>query len=97
MKREQYCFTIGYNGGEAIVDKQAMFRYGKKSPRELADLGLYKSALAAALFDGDREGQAYVLDRFNEKSGAGLADANGLVRVLGIIPSWDEISTVRYV
>ena len=97
MKREQYCFTIGYNGGDAIVDKQAMARHGKKSSRELADLGLYKSALAAALFDKDPEGQKYVLERYNEASGAGLADADGLVKVLGIIPSWDEISTVRFV
>jgi len=97
MKREQYCFTIGYNGGDAIVDKQAMTRYGKKTPRELADMGFYKSALAAALFDGDRDGQEYVLERFNGKSGAGIADTGALVRVLGIIPSWDEISAVRYV
>ncbi|MDC7221907.1 MAG: hypothetical protein PQJ59_18395 [Spirochaetales bacterium] len=97
MKREQYCFAIGYNGGDAIVDKRAMSRYGKKSPRELADLGLYKSALSAALFDDDREGQQYVLEKFNEKSGAALADTDNLVKVLGIIPSWKEISTVRYV
>ncbi len=97
MKREQYCFTIGYNGGDAIVDKQAMVRYGKKTPVQLADLGLYKSALAAALFDDDREGREYVLRKFNEISGAGVADADSLVKVLGIIPSWGEVSSVRYV
>jgi hypothetical protein len=97
MKREQYCFTIGYNGGDAIVDKQAMFKYGKKTSRDLADLGLYKSALSAALFDEDREGQLYVLQKFNENSGAGLADTGNLVKVLGIIPSWNDISRVRYV
>lgn len=97
MKREQFCFTIGYNGDEAIVDKQAMVRYGKKTSRELADGGLFKSALSAALFDDDREGVDYVLRLFNEKSGSSVADVDGLIKVLGVIPSWNDISKVRYV
>lgn len=97
MKRDQYCFTIGYNGGEAIVDKSAMLKNGKKSPQKLADKGLFKSALSAALYDDDKDGQKYVLSLFNEKSGAQLSDVENLVKVLGVISSWNDISTVRYV
>jgi hypothetical protein len=97
MKREQYCFTIGYNGDEAIVDKQAMSRYGKKTSRELADEGLFKSALAAALYDDDQEGKNYVLEEFNRRSGASLSHIDNLVKVLGTISSWNDVSTVRYV
>lgn len=53
MKREDFIFTIGYQGDTAIVDGKAKKKYEKLSLRELAEKGLFKEAFCAALHSGE--------------------------------------------
>jgi len=45
MKREDFLFTIGYQGDTALVDGSAKRQYGGLSTRELAAKGLLKPAM----------------------------------------------------
>jgi hypothetical protein len=51
LNREDFIFTIGYDGPHAVVDSQARRRYGSLSTRELAELGLYRAAYASVVYD----------------------------------------------
>ena len=96
MKREDYVFTIGFDGDKAIVDKRARGRYGRLDARGLADEGLYKEAYRRALYDGDEEAGAYVLEKFNAVSPVPYDNPDDLVKVFGIQPPGD-VSAVRAV
>jgi hypothetical protein len=50
LSRENFVFTIGYDGLHAVVDSQAKRRYGSLSTRELAEKGLYRAAYASAVY-----------------------------------------------
>ncbi|MEJ5188797.1 MAG: hypothetical protein WHT84_06265 [Breznakiellaceae bacterium] len=50
ISREDFVFTIGYDGPVAVVDGQAKKRYGSLSIRELAEKGLFRAAYASALY-----------------------------------------------
>jgi hypothetical protein len=50
--KEDWSFTIGYDGPAAVVDGQAKRKYGKLGALELAKKGLYRAAWAAAIYDG---------------------------------------------
>ena len=65
MRRADFVFCLGYDGSSAIVDVRLQRRYGPLGPRELAEAGLFKQALCAALFDGDEAGRAEVLSLYN--------------------------------
>lgn len=96
MKREDYVFTVGFDGDKAIVDKRARSRYGALDARALADKGLYKEAYRRALYDEDVAAAAYVLEKFNEVSPVTYARPDDLVKVFGI-QSPGEVSAVRAV
>lgn len=50
LSREDFIFTIGYDGPHAVVDSQARRRYGSLSTRELAERGLYRAAYASVVY-----------------------------------------------
>jgi len=95
LKREDYIFTIGYDGSKAIVDKRSKSDFGKLSARELADKGLFRAAYLTATYDADFASAEYVLKKFNStsphKSGAELD------RVLGVQPPSKDITGARAV
>ena len=72
ISRQDFCFAVGYNGEQAIVDKRARNRYGKMSVADLLKEGLFKPALCAALYDNDDAAMELVLKTFNENSGSSL-------------------------
>jgi hypothetical protein len=51
ISRADFVFTIGYEGNTAVVDGAMKRRHGSLSTGELAELGLYKQALCAAVYD----------------------------------------------
>ena len=65
LTREEFVFTIGYNGPLAVIDKQAMKKYGKLSTKELAEKGLFRSAYASAVYSKNDSEIKFVLDVFN--------------------------------
>ena len=84
MKREEFVFTIGYQGQSAIVDGQAMKKYKSLSTRDLAEKGLFKEAFCSALFSGRKEETQIVLKQYNKVSGTAILSEEELMRLFGV-------------
>ena len=97
ISRQDFCFAVGYNGEQAIVDKRARNRYGKMSVADLLKEGLFKPALCAALYDNDDAAMELVLKTFNENSGSSLRSAEDLKKVFGVFIVPTEIRSVKTV
>ena len=54
LSREDFVFTIGYDGPTAVVDKNAKRKYGKLSTLELAEQGFFRAAYSSAVYSGDK-------------------------------------------
>ena len=105
MTRQEFTFTIGFQGDAAIVDKRAMRQYGRLSTMELALKGLYRAAFCSALFSSEASEMNDFIRHFAERtSTAGLdsdlsdlsADkaADQLKRLFGVYTVPDEIKRV---
>jgi len=97
MKREEFIFTIGYEGKSAIVNGQALKKYRKLSTIELAEKGLYKEALCSAIFSGSQEEMQSILSLYNENSGAGYSSPEELKRLFGVFGVPEDIAKVNIV
>ena len=65
LSREDFVFTIGYDGPAAVVDNQAKKKYGRLSTRELAEKGLFRAAYSSAVYSRDREELKFVAEAYN--------------------------------
>ncbi|TFG62446.1 MAG: hypothetical protein E4H36_07965 [Spirochaetales bacterium] len=97
MKREEFLFTIGYEGGTALVDGNSMRQYKKATAMELAQKGLYKPALCAALFDGNTGDVPQILQMYNENSGSTYATIEDLKRLFGVYEVPQNINKVMII
>lgn len=95
MRREDFMFTIGYDGDTAIVDGKARKRYGKLSTAELADAGLYKPAFCSALFSGVESEIRMVIDAYNRGENSSYASADDLKRLFGVYEVRQDIVKVK--
>ena len=97
LSREDFIFTIGYDGPHAVVDSQAKRRYGSLSTRELAERGLYRAAYASVVYarrsaengtgqEGWESGLAAFVEIYNRNSGATLTADSPLDRLFGVFP-----------
>ena len=100
LSREDFVFTIGYDGPAAVVDNQAKRKYGKLSTRELAEKGLFRAAYSSALYSKDPEELKFVAETYRkvgasspsslsalDLSGPALKDADllALNRLFGVV------------
>ncbi len=90
-------FTIGYRGSVAIVDRAARRRHARLSGTGLLERGLYKAALCAAEFDGDRAAQEAVLDSYNAQAIVPVADMDQLRARFGVFGVPDSVTGVERV
>jgi hypothetical protein len=97
MKKEDFCFTIGFTGETAIVDKRARARYSGMNVKQLMEEGLYKAALCSALFDDSKEDQDYVLGEFRRVSGQSLSSVEDLKKIFGVMTVPEHIRAVKAV
>lgn len=81
MKREDFVWTIGYQGDTAIVDGPARKRYRGRTAEDLLGDGLFRAAFCAALYDGETE---EFLPRFVEKTGIPADSVQYLQRLFGV-------------
>ena len=51
ISRNDFVFTIGYEGNTAVVDGPLKKRYGGLNTEQLAEQGLYKQALSLAIYE----------------------------------------------
>ncbi len=95
MKREDFMFTVGYQGSTAIIDSRARKRYGKLSVHDLVDEGLYKAAFCAVIFDNDSEGMQYLIDSYNAGHGSRYETKQHLARLFGVDEVPDNVTRVK--
>ncbi len=95
MKREDFMFTIGYQGDTAIVDGKAKKDFGKLDLEALLQKGLYRAAFCAALYEGNDEQMRRVVEAYNEASGASLSSPEDMKRMLGVFQIPQNISKVK--
>jgi hypothetical protein len=86
LSREDFVFTIGYDGDAAVVDGQAKRRYGSLSTAELAEKGLFRAAYSSAIYSKEPGELQTVLDAYNRVSGSSLTPASPLNRLFGVFP-----------
>ncbi len=86
LSREDFIFTIGYDGPAAVVDRQAKKRFSSLSARELAEKGMFRAAYSAAIWSKNPQELETVLEIFNKASYAPLDPGISLERLFGIFP-----------
>lgn len=84
MVREDFVFTIGYQGDTAVVDKTSKKRFGSMSALELLDQGLYKPAFCRALYSNKPDEMEQFIAAFQEKTGRRDVSAESLKRLYGV-------------
>ncbi len=84
ISREDFVFTIGFDGGTAIIDGKAKAQYGKLDTKALAGAGLYRSAFASAVFSGSAEDLRDFAAIFNAKAGTSYATEVEFSRLFGV-------------
>lgn len=85
LSREDFVFTIGYDGPVAVIDGQARRRYGSLSTKALAEKGLFRAAYSSAIFSKDPEELSLVADAYNKFTGTTINPAT-LDRLFGVFP-----------
>jgi hypothetical protein len=86
LSREDFIFTIGYDGPAAVVDREAKRRYGSLSTRELAEKGLFRAAYSSAVYSKDKAELQTVVEIYNKTAGASLTLDSPLDRLFGVFP-----------
>ncbi len=84
MKREEFIFTIGYDGNNAVVDKKSAQEYGKLSSAELFDKGMVKAAVCSAIFSKDKGEEQLVLDKYNTLAAQRVESFEELKKIFGV-------------
>jgi hypothetical protein len=86
LTREEFVFTIGYDGPAAVVDGQAKKRYSALSTRELAEKGLFRAAYSSAIWSKDPKEMGIVTEIYNKSSAAPISLDMPLERLFGVFP-----------
>jgi hypothetical protein len=95
LNREDFIFTIGYDGPSAVVDSQAKKNYGGLSTGELAARGLFRAAYASIVYaraSGKPEAGGWksdleaLVEAYNRVSGSHLTADSALDRLFGVFP-----------
>ena len=76
LSREDFVFTIGYDGPAAVVDNQAKRKYGKLSTGELAEKGLFRAAYSSAVYSKKADELRLVAEAYKRLSNHSRPDQN---------------------
>ncbi|MDR0316733.1 MAG: hypothetical protein LBH97_07535 [Treponema sp.] len=86
LSREEFVFTIGYDGPAAVVDNHAKKRYGRLSTAELAEKGLFRAAYSSAVWSKNPAEMETVVEIYNKITGDSLRPDSSLDRLFGVFP-----------
>jgi len=86
LSREDFMFTIEYDGPVAVVDGQSKRKYGALSTKELAEAGLFRAAYCSALRAKSPDDIDIVVTAYNKASRSSLTRDSPLGRLFGVIP-----------
>ena len=89
ISRQDFTFTIGYEGNVAVVDGALKKRYGSLSTEQLAEKQLYKQAICSAVYEessAKTTGAALqeVLEIFNRNAVKKIDSVEELKRTFGV-------------
>ena len=84
MTREEFIFTIGFDGDSEVVDKKSASAYGKLTTAQLFDKGMIKPALCSAIYSKNPDEQKLVLDRYNAAAGHPVESFEELKKIFGV-------------
>lgn len=96
MTRNAFVFCIGYNGGTAIVDRKLEAQFGRLGTRELFAQGLYKPAVASAIFAKNAEDLEWIRQQYSAVTGRELRDVDALRRTVGVGEVYGTIQKTSY-
>jgi hypothetical protein len=82
--RKDFVFTIGYDGGTAVVDGNLKRRFGSLNTGQLAEKGLFKQALCSAVYESRQEALEQVLESYNARTEHKLTGVEELKRMFGV-------------
>jgi hypothetical protein len=97
MRREDFVFCIGFEGSTAIVDGRLLRRHGAQSAQQLAEAGLFKQALSAAIFSGNPQELEEVLALYNKNVVAPVHSVEELKRVFSVFGVPEGVKKVTLV
>ena len=86
LSREEFIFTIGYDGPIAIIDGKAKKRYSSLSTKELAEKGLFRAAYSSAIWSKDPKELTELIEIYNRTSLSPISTDSSLERLFGVIP-----------
>ncbi len=92
MTREDFIFTVGYDGNAAVVDKKAKKKYSRLSTMELLNAGFFKPALCSAIYSNNPNELNSVLEKYNSLAEKKIDSVEQLKLVLGIQKVPEEIT-----
>jgi hypothetical protein len=81
--REDFIFTIGYDGPAAVVDGHAKKLYSKLSAKELGEKGLFRAAYSSAIWSKDPKELETVAEIYGKATGSTVAPES-LQRLFGV-------------
>jgi len=96
MTRNAFVFSIGYNGGTAIVDRRLEAKYGRLGTRELFSQGLFKTAVASAIFAKSDADLEWIRQEYGRLVGKELRDVDVLKRTVGVGEVYPTIQRTSY-
>jgi len=97
MKREDFIFSIGFQGNTAIVDGRSKKKYGGLSTKELAEKGFFKAAFSSAIFSGDERETEEFLSIFNSSGQGTSYGRDQLMRLFGVFGVPQGITRIKIV
>ena len=86
IPREDFIWTIGYDGAAAVVDSQAKRRYDSLSTAQLAEKGLFRAAYSSAVYSQDPKDMITVVEAYNKAAATSYTVSSPLERLFGVFP-----------
>ncbi len=95
--RDDFLFTIGYEGDTAIVDRRTRAKYRRLSGPELARMGLFKPAVYSGIYNDSEQELQEVLEVYNRNSAVKVASLDDLKRLVGTFGVPQGVRKVKYI
>lgn len=100
INREDFIFTIGYEGDVAVVDGQLKKRCRSFSTVKLAEEGMFKQAVCSAVYAGPEKRQQeleQVLSIYNSRTENPLSSVDELMRTFGVFEVPGDVARVMVI
>lgn len=84
ISREDFIFTIGFEGASAIVDGRAKSKYSKLDSIALAKAGQFRAAFASTLYSKSKEDFEAFAAYYNSIANSNYSTKEDFMRLFGV-------------